>query len=62
MLRYVLNICLITIFVVHLVNADVVKQNRRTKRLGTGGRNATNKFKKGEQVFVNHNPYNLLMV
>lgn len=48
MLKYVLNICLISFFVIHLINADVVRQNRRVKRLGTGGRNATHKFKKGE--------------
>lgn len=50
MLRQIVNICLITIFVIHLVNGDAVKQNRRTKRLGTGGRNTSNKFKKGEII------------
>lgn len=35
-----------------MVNGDAVKQNRRSKRLGTGGaRNATQKFKKGELFF-----------
>lgn len=53
MLKYVVNICLISLFVIHLVNAgDTAKQNRRVKRLGVGGRNATQKFKKGENFVI----------
>lgn len=48
MLKYAVNICLISFFVIHLINAETLKQNRRVKRLGAGGRNSTNKFKKGE--------------
>lgn len=49
MLRNALNICLISFFVIHLVDAgETVNRNRRIKRLGVGGRNGTQKFKKGE--------------
>lgn len=52
MLKYAVNICLISFFVLHLANAggDAINgsKNRRVKRLGVGSRNATQKFKKGE--------------
>lgn len=49
MLKYAVNICLISFFVIHLVNAgETAKQNRRVKRLGAGTRNTSQKFKKGE--------------
>lgn len=53
MLKYALNICLISFFVIHLVNAgDAAKQNRRVKRLGANSRNGSQKFKKGEKFLV----------
>lgn len=49
MMKNIVNICLISFIVIHMVNGDVGRQNRRVKRLGNpNSRNISNKFKKGE--------------
>lgn len=57
MLKYVVNICLISFVVIHLANAGDARngnRNRRVKRLGAGSQNATQKFKKGEIENCDH--------
>lgn len=51
MLKYVVNICLVSFFVIHLATAGdaINNKNRRVKRLGVGGSNGSQKFKKGEK-------------
>lgn len=61
MLKYAVNLCLISFFVIHLASAgDAINKNRRVKRLGVGGRNATQKFKKGEKNLRSYLNYRIL--